>query len=253
MLVGIGLLWRCALRAEAPLRRQTKALLRWEASLGDFLLFLWLVVAGGTLGSVGGSLAIKAKPLPPDANIAIVTAAGQLGMLLGLLIHHRFFDRGRTETANSKNFLFTGTVTFLISFPLAMATSFGWQALLQLLGIPAEKQDLIRIFHEADSTFFLGTMIVLACVGAPVVEELVFRRGIFRYARTRLPRWAALLVPAALFGALHGYLASFAPLMVLGIIFSIAYEHTGNIRTSMVAHALFNLNTILLVLAKVDV
>ena len=40
----------------------------------------------------------------------------------------------------------------------------------------------------------LGSLVVLASIVAPITEELIFRAGLFRYARTRLPRWAALLI-----------------------------------------------------------
>jgi membrane protease YdiL (CAAX protease family) len=60
-------------------------------------------------------------------------------------------------------------------------------------------------------------------------------------------------VPAVLFGAVHGNLASFAPLAVLGLVFSLAYERTGDIRVSMVAHGLFNLCTALLIFSGADV
>ena len=56
-----------------------------------------------------------------------------------------------------------------------------------------------------------------------------------------------------IFAALHvdwttldGF-ASFAPLVTLAVVFSIAYERTGNIGTVMVAHALFNLHTVALI------
>ncbi len=70
-----------------------------------------------------------------------------------------------------------------------------------------------------------------------------------------MPRWLALVAPALLFGALHvawkslDGLGALAPLAALGIIFSIAYERTGRIGTSMVAHGLFNLNTVVLIFA----
>jgi membrane protease YdiL (CAAX protease family) len=38
---------------------------------------------------------------------------------------------------------------------------------------------------------------------------------------------------------------------MLAIVFSLAYERTGRIGTTMIAHALFNLNMILLVLVGV--
>jgi membrane protease YdiL (CAAX protease family) len=45
---------------------------------------------------------------------------------------------------------------------------------------------------------------------------------------------------ALLFAAVHAHLPSFAPLFVLGICFTIAYEWSGSILVSMTMHALFN-------------
>ena len=39
---------------------------------------------------------------------------------------------------------------------------------------------------------------------------------------------------------------------MLGVVFSIAYERTGHIATTMIAHSLFNLNTIMLVLVGLN-
>ena len=115
------------------------------------------------------------------------------------------------------------------------------------------------MFVHADSPLLLAVMITLAIVIAPLAEELVFRAGLFRYFRTRMPRWIALTVPALIFATLHvnwttldGF-ASLAPLTALAIIFSLAYERTGRIGTSIVAHGLFNLNTILLIFSGVGV
>jgi membrane protease YdiL (CAAX protease family) len=110
---------------------------------------------------------------------------------------------------------------------------------------------LIAMFADAKSPGLLAFMILLAVVIAPITEELLFRAGIFRYVRTRLPRWAALLIPSVLFGALHANLASFAPLVALGVVFSLAYARTGRIATTIVAHGLFNLNTIVLIFSGV--
>jgi membrane protease YdiL (CAAX protease family) len=52
---------------------------------------------------------------------------------------------------------------------------------------------------------------------------------------------------------MHANLASFAPLVALGVVFSLAYERTGRISTSIIAHALFNITTTVLVMAGLDV
>jgi membrane protease YdiL (CAAX protease family) len=141
--------------------------------------------------------------------------------------------------------------TFLILLPLITATSLGWQFVLARLGLEAVPQDLVGMFLSVDSPLLLAAMILLATVVAPVSEELVFRAGLFRYLRGRVPRWAALVLPAMLFAALHANLASFVPLTVLGMLFALAYERTGRIAVPIVAHGLFNLNTIMLLFAGV--
>jgi len=94
-------------------------------------------------------------------------------------------------------------------------------------------------------------MIVLAAIVAPITEELIFRAGLFRYLRTRIPRALALILPALLFALLHGNLAAFTPLCALGVFFALAYERTGSIAVPMIAHALFNLHTIVRVMAGI--
>jgi len=41
------------------------------------------------------------------------------------------------------------------------------------------------------------------------------------------------------------------PLFVLAVVFCLAYERTGRIETTIIAHALFNLNTFVLVAAGI--
>jgi hypothetical protein len=80
-------------------------------------------------------------------------------------------------------------------------------------------------------------------------EELLFRAGLFRFCRQRLGRAWALIISGCSFGLLHGNWAGFLPLAILGMGLAIAYEATGSIRVPIIAHALFNLNTILVLLS----
>lgn len=236
---------RPEIRANPP----PTALRRWSLSLFEFGVFIWFVSTGGIFGQLLTLQGLKLFSFDTETQQIIAGAAFQFGMLAGCVGFAwrgpggRDFDRPRPQ------FLRKGLATFLIALPLLTGIGLTWELLLELVGLPAERQDLIGMFAEAESPALLISMSVLAIVAAPITEELVFRAGLFRFARTRLPRWAALLVPAMLFGALHGNLASFPQLVTLGIIFSLAYERTGNIAVPMVAHALFNLNTILLILA----
>jgi membrane protease YdiL (CAAX protease family) len=259
-LAGAILLWRVVLSRDARTRSPSTALPPWNAPLTDFLLFL-LFVIGGTLFFVAvGSIALKFLPLEGDEIKVFNSAIAQLGMLTGVatfgmqIEHHSLAPRAR----DSRVFL-SGTVTFLISLPVLIATANAWEYFLELCRLPTAKQDLIGMFAQADSPWMLTIMIALAVVIAPLTEECVFRAGLFRYFRTRMPHWVAVLGPALFFATLHVNwttlqgLSSLAPLTVLAVVFSLAYERTGQIATAIIAHALFNLHTVALIFCGVGV
>jgi membrane protease YdiL (CAAX protease family) len=250
LLLGLALLWRLVFSPAARAHRPSSVLGPWEAPVSDFFIFLWLIFFGGVVVQLSVSWLLRFTSAADDARLLFVGTAFHAGMLGGIAVYRLVYDRHRGRpTATSVHPVVSGAATFLVAIPIVTVISLVWQFGLDRCGLPAEPQDLIGIFAHTKSRALLLFLTVVATVVAPVTEELIFRAGFFRYVRTRLPRWAALLAPACLFAALHQNLASFAPLVALGIIFSLAYERTGRIGTSMVAHALFNLNTIALILS----
>lgn len=250
LLAGSVLVWRLGLCPAA--RRQPPVLPVWDIKLTDFLLFLWLIILGGVMIQFAAVPLIRRLAIGESATLILTGSSFHVGMFIGVLIFsHLRRPPVVSPTRGVLELVFAGLATFLIVLPTITACSLLWQELLSILEIPAEPQDLIALFAGAKSPLLLSLMIFLATVVAPVTEELVFRAGLFRYARSRLPRWIALTLPACLFAALHANLASFAPLMLLGIIFSVAYERTGSIAVPMIAHGLFNLNTVVLILAGI--
>lgn len=142
--------------------------------------------------------------------------------------------------------------TVVIALPALALTSAAWNIVLRAVGLPDDPQDLLAVFSSVHSKPLLAGMLFVACVLAPINEELLFRGAIFRFCRQRFGRAPALLVSGVLFGALHGNWAGFVPLAVLGAALALAYERTGDLRVSMIAHGLFNLNTLLVVLSGLD-
>jgi membrane protease YdiL (CAAX protease family) len=254
-LVGAVLLWRYVVSPKARASTPPSPLPEWKAEPVELLFFLLLILLGSAVFAVVAGVVVRQYALTGDARTLIGGAAGQLGMLGGVLAFAAVSRSFRGQAKRSVgSIVLTGAATFVISWPILEATSAAWQLLLRGFGIPAEPQDLIRMFAQAKSSAMLTTLIVLATVVAPFTEELIFRGAFFRFLRTRIPRFLALLVPALIFASLHidwstleGF-TSFAPLLVLALLFSLAYERTGHIGTTIVAHALFNLNTIVLIL-----
>uniref|UniRef100_UPI00404A6D6F lysostaphin resistance A-like protein n=1 Tax=Cephaloticoccus sp. TaxID=1985742 RepID=UPI00404A6D6F len=258
VMMGGILFWQhcVSITGRTQAKASKAAMPAWEITLTHFFLFLWLVICGGLVLQGLTAALFKTSTLDETTALIINNGAFQGGMLLGVLVSKIFFtgkDERQVSSPSWLKIIKYSFVTFLIVLPLLTLVGLSWQYLMQTLGVQLEEQEMIAIFANTESPLQLGLMIILATVLAPVSEEMIFRAGIFRYLRTRVPRWVALVGPGILFAALHMNLASFAPLAVLGIIFSIAYERTGSIAVPIIAHGLFNLNTVVLILSGIGI
>ncbi len=259
VITGVVLLWVYVVSPKARTSAGPSPLPAWDAHPTEFVLLLAIVMFCSFVAAVSATTIVRLAHVSGDAAMLLAGAAGQFGMLVGTGVFALRCPSYRAHAAaNGRSILMSGMATFIISMPILQGTSLAWNRLLQLFGIPAERQDLIRMFTEAKSPGLLVSLIVLAIFIAPFAEEMVFRAGVFRFARTRAPRLLALLIPAVLFASLHVNwstlegISSFAPLVVFAVIFSLAYERTGHIGTTIVAHALFNLNTIVQIFSGVS-
>jgi uncharacterized protein len=252
-ITGTVLLWRKFLRPTAREAFAPAQLPHWEIKLPDFVLFIVLVLCGSFACALIAGLFSKGLGLRGDGATVVAGAGAQLGMLGGACVYWARPGRGRPETFASTSVLLSGAVTFLVSLPFLLLSANLWELVLKQFNLPTQRQSLIAMFANAESPLLLTIMMLLAIVIAPLTEELVFRAGLFRFLRGRVPRWVALAGPGLIFATLHVNwstlegLTSLAPLVVLAVMFSLAYERTGNIGTPIVAHALFNLNTVLLI------
>lgn len=255
VLSGLAVLWRKALSPAARAQSTAVLLPKWEIPPLNFLFFIWGLYAGGFLVQfLVFQLLQSVASLGADTRLIMASAGTDCGMLAAwLLAKPRLDARPAPAPAPSRGKMpwLAGALTFLAAWPVVIVVMLVWQNGLNALGLPVEKQDSIDLFANAKEPLWLAFLVSFAVVLAPVTEELVHRGAIFRYARGRLPRWLALLGPACLFAALHQNLASFAPLVALAVVFSIVYERTGDIRVTMIAHGLFNLNTALMIFAGI--
>lgn len=143
----------------------------------------------------------------------------------------------------------TAAIALIVALPVLTAVNVGWEFVVKSFGFSTEPQDLIEIFAKTHSPLVIVGMLVVACALAPINEELLFRAGLFRFLRQRFGRSTAFVLSGVFFGALHGNVAGFLPLALLGGALALVYEKTGDIRVSISVHALFNLNTVIIILS----
>ncbi len=276
LLTGTVLLLRKLTKVRERLSGRLPVALEWSAyNVTEVILTAAYTLGGGVLLQLAATQA-GAKWFPPasDGSMGLfhVVASGafQIGMLAGLA--HAWFwhlrPRQKETLADypieptsprrpepglppdtTRRAIARGALAFVTLLPLVWATSFAWQALLPLFGVEPEAQELVTLFANSGDLPALACMIVLAVIIAPLTEETLFRIGLFRWLRSRTPRAIALLVPALTFAAMHGSLSVFLPLAVLAIGLALAYERGGHPLTPIITHSLFNLHTIVLLLA----
>lgn len=251
-----------AIRIARSRRLDRPEIAPWQIAGLDFGLFLvaltlWFVLSGAILVEVYRWIA------GPDAETGpgILVLGGLLlqGGMLYLFLRFRFHHRSPSEGPISPRIiglpesLRLGFVYFLASLPIIYGVGSLWNAFLEFLrqrgyDVNLPLQDAVVLFQQARNPLVLAGLLLLAVVVAPIVEEAVFRAGIYRFLKGRISLPLALLISAALFGMVHGNLQSLPGLIAVGVCLGLAYEFSGNLRVPIFFHAFFNLNSIIWIL-----
>jgi hypothetical protein len=82
--------------------------------------------------------------------------------------------------------------------------------------------------------------VVLVCLLAPVLEEMLFRGLILRGFLARYPRWPAIVGSAVLFGAAHLNIYQFFVGLLIGVPLGWLYERTRSLIPCIALHAAYN-------------
>ena len=98
----------------------------------------------------------------------------------------------------------------------------------------------------ADGAWFI-VLFVVVVVGAPLVEELVYRGFIQGGLQARLGSTWALIITAAWFTVVHLEPIEFPGLFAFALVLGFCYRRTQRVGLSMVTHLAFNATGLLLV------
>lgn len=130
--------------------------------------------------------------------------------------------------------------------------SFGRFLLVALMcfgvwGVGAVLGNLSSFFGaETESIFSVETLgksilpyLLYAVIGAPIFEELTFRKVLLDGLHDYHEGYAAV-ISALLFGIMHGNHMQFFLAFFIGLIFAMVYQRTGRVIYSMILHAMIN-------------
>ncbi|SHK45752.1 CAAX protease self-immunity [Clostridium cavendishii DSM 21758] len=136
------------------------------------------------------------------------------------------------ESGTKKEFILLTVFNLIFAF----ASVFLLQGIIHYVKPEMLKELLQESPIKSDSIIMA---ILVACIMAPVVEELVFRGIIFTRLRFRFNTTAAILISSLIFGLLHISL-SIVHAFILGVTFCVIFKKYNNIFLNMILHSVYN-------------
>jgi uncharacterized protein len=110
-------------------------------------------------------------------------------------------------------------------------------ALLYLLGVDTQGENIVRLFAELDSPVWF---LIVGAVFAPLVEEIFFRGFLFQGFRARYGWVTAMLLSAAIFAVAHLDLVVLIPTFILGCLLAYVFHRSNSIWPGVILHFLVN-------------
>jgi membrane protease YdiL (CAAX protease family) len=180
-----------------------------------------------------------------------VAAAGWVPLVLAVWMVGKRHGTGSLRA----DFGFSFTAADLWGVPIGVFTQL---VALRVLYLPMEavwpdtfSQERIeqraRELYDAAHGAGVLLLVLVVVVGAPLVEELVYR-GLLQGAAVRATRrWPAVVAVAAFFAVIHFQPVEIPGLFVIGLVLGAAALLTGRLGMSVVAHMAFNATGLLVV------
>lgn len=214
----------------------------WNAWLASLLALLIATTAIGGLTHAAPAKAPGAKHAISSFIGAGATELGVIVVIFALVMAHGI---GVTEFLGLRRVKVWLAPLIGIGLAALLYPLIAWAAIINQLfiGKGAKTEPAVRIFKEAathtDIRFLIFT-VVFGVVIAPIFEELIFRAYLYPVLKRHLGFLPALLLVSALFAAIHATPAILAPIFILAVMLTLAYEATGSILVSISMHATFN-------------
>ncbi|HVG07198.1 MAG TPA: CPBP family intramembrane glutamic endopeptidase [Thermoanaerobaculia bacterium] len=213
-----------------------------------------VVLASGFVGLIGGGLllfGLEAWLADPAAVQALLSMDGLslcahlFAVPAGIALLRRSVPRGQ----RGREYLglkWPGLRQGLGWGLILLASSYGVDFLIWRLGIPfSERDDYQQIIRFP--LLLPLTFLAIAVLG-PIFEELLFRGFLVEgLRRSRLGTAGAILIPAAVWAAMHVDLpVRVAVLFLDGVLLALARLRTGSTYLTVLVHAIYNAVAVLL-------
>ena len=199
---------------------------------------LWLVLASMLLESLAVPLLTDVGGLGPDESAALARLMANAALFSGLvaftgLSYRALFHAGSASAGAVLGLTVLPVLALVPGLVVVETTLLGWVE--ALVPLSAWEQQAF----EAMSADTPGSLL-MTCLLAPVLEEMLFRGVILRSFLQRYPRGIAIVHSAGVFGLAHMNLYQFVVGLTLGLVTGWLYERTRSLWPCITLHAAYN-------------
>lgn len=160
-------------------------------------------------------------------------------ILVFFTIYKLVFSRDKEEAKLSLNPKYS--IKCLVAGVGVSGVSLLWIMLAEQLPALKSSLDAMNMGNEnIGGGSFIGAVVV-AVIGAPLIEEIVFRGIVFRSLRRVSPAWVAILASSVLFGLYHMNPVQIVYATLMGLVAGIIYEKSNNLLFPILVHVANNL------------
>ena len=223
------------------------------AALTWCLTLLVAFAITAVVAALTGQVDVPPADLPPWMTLVSVTALW-IPVIVALRILSTRLGTGDFRADYGFRFRWID----IVGFPLGVLTQL---VLLELVYWPLRswfpdtfdkdsvEEPARNLFDRLDGAW-LVLLVVIVVIGAPVIEELLYRGLIFRTLDGLIAPVLAILGSSLWFAAAHFQTIQFAGLFVIGIVLAVCAQRTGRLGMSIFTHAGFNATTVLVLLRR---
>ena len=199
---------------------------------------LWLVLASMLLEGLLAAPLADLGGLGPDEAAALARLMAHAALFSGLvaftgLRYRTLFHAGQASAGAVLGLTLLPVLALVPGLVVVETALLGWVEAL----VPLSAWELQAF--EAMSAVTPGALL-LTCVLAPVLEEMLFRGVILRAFLQRYPRGIAIVHSAGVFGLAHMNLYQFVVGLTIGLVTGWLYERTRSLWPCIALHVAYN-------------
>ncbi|XP_048328636.2 uncharacterized protein LOC107417297 [Ziziphus jujuba] len=232
-----------ALAADSPWDRGSV----WS-TMAFYMFCLHIPLSFGGMSVV--SQILQEPNLDPQTE-AISLLVAQILELIGTLLLLKFTVKPQynfmnffkaTDLSKDRNWLLASAIGFGFLFSLVSIASFLADKAFEPKAVnnPVVKEILVS------GNISMATFVLVCCFITPVLEEIVYRGFLLASISTTMKWPHAILASSTVFAAAHLSGENFIQLFIIGCVLGCSYCWTGNLRSSVLIHSLYNVMTLLI-------